>query len=253
MTAQENITQDQSSPITIAAEATKVANGMLAVANAYEIDCPEMAECAADDMNAWAGKVKELNETRLSLTRPLDESKKRIMELFAAPIATAQSAVDQLKRNLLAWNQKEAARIAAEREAAEAERRREEEEARKQAAALEAQKQEAIATGDADLLDELEEKSMIVEKAASAVLFAPPVMQHTAAVSGASIRKKYKAEVVDLMALVKAVAAGRASIDLLEANMSVLNKRAGALGAEMKIDGVRVYEEQSIAATGRKR
>jgi hypothetical protein len=53
------------------------------------------------------------------------------------------------------------------------------------------------------------------------------------------------------MALVKAVANGEASIDLLEANTKSINQRATALKAEFKVPGIRVYTVDIVSARAR--
>lgn len=251
--AQTQAAATKTDPVLLAQEEAKTAATTLATANAYVIDSADMAECAAEDMNRWVTKAKELNETRLTLTRPLDESKSRIIALFAAPIDAYKAAAEKVKDGLLAWNKKESARIAEENRIAEEKRKADEEAASKAAAEIQGQMEAAAETGDYDALDELEQKAMIVEQSSAAVLYAPPRATTVAKVSGASVRSNWKAEVVDLLALVKAVAAGEASIDLLEANTSVLNKRAKALEMEFKVPGVRVYNDPIVAASGRKR
>ena len=61
-----------------------------------------------------------------------------------------------------------------------------------------------------------------------------------------STRKTYKANVIDKMALVKAVAEGRIPIMAVDANMTFLNNQARMLKNELKYDGVEVVEESGI-------
>ena len=61
-----------------------------------------------------------------------------------------------------------------------------------------------------------------------------------------STRKTYKANVIDKMALIKAVAEGRIPIMAVDANMTFLNNQARMLKNELKYDGVEVVEESGI-------
>lgn len=233
----------------VAAEkANTETNNMLFVAESYVIDCADMAEAAADDMNAAVQKAKELNELRLTMTRPLDESKKRIMDLFREPIAVAEKAANTLKNAIGQWHIKEQVRLAEIARKEEAERRAQEELVRAEAQKLEQAKAEAEASGDTEKAEELEQQAMEANHAADSITYYAPVAAPTKTVKGASIRKNWKAEVTDLMALVKAVAEGKASIELLSADMKAINKRAKALEAEFKVPGIRVYNESVVAA-----
>lgn len=230
----------------------KEVNGIISIAEAYQIDSADMAECAAEDMNAWAKKAKEIDAKRLELKRPLTEHIKLLDSMFNAPIEQLNNGVKTLKAKLLAWHQKEADRIAEEKRKAEAERQRQEAELRAQQAAIEEERQAAIETGDFSKAEDLEEQAMMTESAAAAVVFAPPVQVAAPKPAGASVRDNWKAEVTDKMALIKAIAEGRASPDLLEPCTKVINQRAKALKSEFVVDGIRVFNDQIIAATGRK-
>jgi len=89
-------------------------------------------------------------------------------------------------------------------------------------------------------------------EAAEAALIRP-VTPHTVNISrpnrpsGISTSKKWRAEVVDLSALVKAVAEGKAPLSYLEANTKKLNQAALAQGDEMNVPGVRVYEDMIVS------
>ena len=61
-----------------------------------------------------------------------------------------------------------------------------------------------------------------------------------------STKKTYKANVIDKMALIKAVAEGRIPIMAVDANMTFLNNQARMLKNELKYDGVEVVEESGI-------
>lgn len=222
---------------------------MLQLAQAYEIDCPELAEAAAEDLGQIKARLKALDETRLAMTRPLDEAKRRIMDLFAKPREVLESAETKLKAALVAWNQREQARLEKERREQEAALQAQAEAMRQQQQAAEQEAAKAAETGDTEAAQQFElEASAIAQTADLVASMAPSTVAAPAKLSGVSQRMDYKAEVVDLLALVKAVAAGEASIELLEANTKEIGKRAKALKLEFKVPGVRVYAVPVISA-----
>lgn len=72
-----------------------------------------------------AGGIAKLEKERLNLTRPIDESKKRIMDFFRVPTAKLEAAQAELRKRMVAFTT-EQKRIAdeARRVAEEAERQR---------------------------------------------------------------------------------------------------------------------------------
>jgi len=69
-----------------------------------------------------------------------------------------------------------------------------------------------------------------------------PTSQIVSAAAG-TIRENWTMRVTDFNALVKAVAAGEVDLEVLQANESVLRKRAKALKTTMKYPGVEVFDE----------
>lgn len=90
---------------------------------------------------------------------------------------------------------------------------------------------------------------------AEAVLVAPPIMAPVILpppqAEGVSWRMKHRAVVDDLMALIRAVAEGRITIEAVQANLPYLDDRANALKGLMNYPGVRVVEERVMVARGR--
>jgi hypothetical protein len=177
-----------------------------------------------------------------------DAALKRIAEthdpVIKAAHATHKAALDAKKRlaepiealkraaskKMTVWYQAEKARIAEER-------RVEEERARKEAEEKRLREAEVLAQAG-------------MSEAASVALDAPldvaefmPAMEGLVAASGVSYRANWKAEVVDLMALVKAVAAGQQPATVLLPNMTALNQMAKAYHNTQAIPGVRQYND----------
>lgn len=146
----------------------------------------------------------------------------------------SQDDESRIKRALVAYDDEQARIRREERIRLEAaQRQRDEDERLAQAAALERQ---AAATGEA-----------AYQEAAEQLLAQPlaltPVEPFTPAapkVQGLSYREIYSAEVVSLLTLVKAVAAGQQPLGLLQANQSALDGQARSLKTSMAIPGVQL-------------
>ena len=115
--------------------------------------------------------------------------------------------------------------------AKEFERRKAEEEALARA-------QELQDMGMNEAAEEAISQPVVIEK----VTVAEPVKA-----GGESFREIWKAEVVDLMALVKAVAEGRQPLAYLEANTVTLGKAAAMFKGTVPIPGVKITSETIIA------
>lgn len=79
----------------------------------------------------------------------------------------------------------------------------------------------------------------------AAVVTAPVVA--VTKLAGASTRMVWKGEGVDLMATVKAIAAGDAPLSLVMFNEPKVTQMAKSMGADMKYPGIRVWEEAVLA------
>lgn len=102
-------------------------------------------------------------------------------------------------------------------------------------------RREAQARADAEARERAE-----AESAATNAPMAPaPVVVPNAVPGGFGTftRKVWKAEVVDLIALVKAVADGKVPITAIEANATFLNTQARAMRTTMNYPGVRAFEQ----------
>jgi len=229
----------KANPEILSNEATNEANQFLTIAKFYNIDSSVMAEAAADDLSEIKAKMKALDETRFSITRPMDEAKQKVMELFNKPKNVLLEAETLLKNSLTVWNKKENLRLENERKAAEEAQRKATEEARK--AADEAKRladELAAANVSPEIVLEATQDAELAAQTAESIQYLAPVAQAKTHLKGISTSEKWKAEVVDLMALVKAIAAGEASIELIEPAQTEINKRATALKKEFIVPGI---------------
>jgi hypothetical protein len=192
-------------------------------------------------------KTEEQYKAAGAIFQEIKQARKRIEAILDPFVESAhktwKSAIAERKKYDLPLDQAEAGiapLIAGYREEQErarraeqaridAEARQREEDARiEEAAALEA-------AGDA------EQAAAVI----SAPILAVTAIQPKAAAPapGVSFRESYSASVIDLGALIAAVASGAVQQAALTANMSFLHAQARACKAEMKIPGVRVIRE----------
>jgi hypothetical protein len=209
------------------------AEKLLAVAREYKIDSPQIMEAAAGDLKNIKLKAKDLEERRMAMTRPLDESKKRIMDFFRAPLQYLTDAERLIKRSMLAY-QDEQDRKRREQEAKLREAQRKEQER------LQKRAEVAAAKGQ-------EEKAEVLREAAE-MMPTPVVANHDPSPQGISTRETWSAEVFDKMALILAVAEGQVPDAVLAVDMKVLNAQARALKSAMKYPGVKAVASKTIAA-----
>ena len=246
------------------ATASQLAQASYDVALAVQIDSPEMLAIAGDELRIFTVRRKKIEELRLSLTRPLDESKKRIMDLFRAPTERLEQAEQLLRKGVLTYQQAErekaeqlrreaeaklaAERAQAEQAAREAERAEREAQAAARNAATEAERN-AAAQAAAEAANAREEAQLQIELAEVAPM---PVIAEPPKPEGISTRQTYKAEVTDLRALVLGAAerAQRGDDSLLAFLMPDTKALAGAARAmrnKLNVPGVRVYPEESLS------
>jgi hypothetical protein len=118
------------------------------------------------------------------------------------------------------------------------------------------------AEADARAAEEVLEEAIAAEQAgdkesAAAILEAPvlaPIVQirpTAPRVSGVSFSDNWSAVVTDEMALIRAVAEGRAPMACLTPNTVFLNGQARALKAEFRIPGVRAQSTRGVSASAR--
>lgn len=240
------------------------ANSTLSVAKSITIDSPAMYAAAARELQELKGRAKALDERRKEITRPLDEAKKAILDLFRAPLAVLEEAEGVLKRSIITWDAEqerlrkiEEARLREEarkeRERLEAEARKAEEAARKKAEELQRKAAAEAAAGNAAKAAALADKAAAVvdnagEKAAAlqqqaAVVQAPTVVREQQKVAGISMRTRWLARVVN---------ADLVPREYLVPNEQALNKIAEATKGSIKIPGVEIYGKSEVAASSRR-
>ncbi len=177
---------------------------------------------------------KKIEATFKPIKQKMDAAKKEVLDQEKTADAPLKEAEDYIKPLIRAYDdEQERIRREEERRLQEEARKREEEE--RLAAALAAEEE-----GDKEAAQAIIEEEVYV----------PPVVipKATPQVQGVSFRENWKHQVIDLMALVKAVAAGQVPINALNANDVFLGQQARSLKGAMKYPGVKVYSEKVVAA-----
>lgn len=181
---------------------------------------------ANDKLKLVKSRAKELNDLRLSLTRPLDESKERIMNLFRPAVDKFKTAEKMIKDAMLEYDRemekKRAEEEEALRKAAEEERERLEKEAKKIAK-----------NGDLDAALALRQQAGEIED--------PTVEKDTPKVSGLAKRKIWKYRITNMDKLPR---------EYMIPNHEMLSEFARETKGEADIPGVEVYYEE-ILQSGR--
>jgi hypothetical protein len=209
------------------------ASAMLASAEAFKVVTAADYEQAAASLKTVKTRQKELKALRETITKPMLAALEAARALFRRPEDTLKRAEDLLKAAMSDYDEEqERQRREAQRkldEAAERERRK-----------LAQQAGRAAAKGDTEKAVELNERA--------AMTVAAIAQPQAPAVAGISRRENWRAEVIDLRALIQGVADGRVPLAAVEANRSFLNGQARALRAELRYPGVRAIPERTIAS-----
>jgi hypothetical protein len=198
--------------------------------------------------------------------------RKRIKEFFAPILRSAKEALDTARAQetsldqpaadmelLLKRKMEEYDR--AERERAEAERRRVAEEQRRAQAEADriAREETERRETEAALARSLDAEAQgvavedvqavpVVPVIAAPVFVPPAIVTAPPKADGVSMRELWGAEVIDFLALVRAVADGKADQGLLLPNTTELNRIARSLKGSMSIPGVKAVSTRVVAA-----
>jgi len=188
-------------------------------------------EIAGDVLKEVKSRSKELDEERKKITKPIDDAKTAVMNLFKPPIELLKKAEDKIKSLMLGYTT-EQERVAREKQIelqkiADAQ-------AEKEKKALEAKIARAEASGKTDKAEELKnQKENIVP------IDVPVIAPQVEKVSGISYRDKWTAEVVDFKAL---------SDEWKLPNQQALDRTAQATKGSITIPGVKFKCEKIVAS-----
>jgi len=203
----------------------------------YVVVSQETFSDAGEVLKAIKAKSKSLDELRKSLTKPLDESKKRIMEFFNKPLDVLVQAEKHIKSAMISWqDEQEKIRLAEERRLADIQRKQAEEIQKKIDAEL--AKAENLKTDKAKeaaqaRAEELQAKVDIVNA------YVPVVESKIEAVSGISTRKVWKFKIVDANLIPR---------EYMIPDEKYIGKMVEASKGTKPIAGIEIYSESVLVA-----
>ena len=223
--------QELKRPEVVAVTAT--VNQLVTLTTNYAITTAEQYAAGADLLKQVKAAQEKLDETSSPIVTPMKTALKALTDFFKAPAEKLTTAETVIKGAMKAYDkQQEDLRLKEQQRANEA--------ARKEREKLQERATKAAASGKTEKAEYLQQAAMTV--------VAPVINRAPQKVAGISFRENWYAECTDLMALVKAIAAGQAPLSLVMANDKVLGSQARSLKKDFVAPGVRVWSDKNIAA-----
>ena len=202
-------------------------------ARALPVTTLEEANAASERLKLYGKAQKALEERRKGITKPMDEAKKGVMDMFRAPLEALEGARNEVKRKIAMWHSQEEQRAAEER-------RKAEEKARKEAERAQAKVEKYAEEGREDKVEEWSQKG---EQAEAAV----PPQNEKAKVAGVALRTVYEVEVHDVIEACRGVADGKIPPAAIKFNQGELNKFARAWKGNCDMPGCKVTSRKVAA------
>lgn len=251
-----------STEVVARAELDDQGGALVREAHAIEVVDPASFARAGEMLQTIKAYLRRVADVFGPIVEAAHRAHKTAVEQRKGLEAHALQAEGVLKRRLAVYEQEQERLRRAAEEAARRERERLEaeerarvaaEEARLRREAEEAQLAAAVAAeqaGDTETAERLVAAPVVAPPVAPRQVFVPPaaaMVPPRPQADGVSFRDQYRAEVVSLLELVRAVAAGRAPLTLVQANQVALNGMARSLRGAMDVPGVRVVTERIAA------
>jgi hypothetical protein len=212
------------------------------------IDSNAMFDLAGIQLREIVTRKKKLEEIRMSITRPMDEAKQKIMDFFKLPIGQFERAETALKRGMATYSAEQAARIREAQDAARAQR--EAEVAALQQQAEETERRAVAAAEDPQVAERLAHQAEQA-RAAAAEANAQPLAVRTeiaATSAGVSVKENWTFELLDINALIEHAAKNTAHRYLLALDEKAARALAKSAKDSVTIPGLRFYNKGSVAA-----
>ena len=237
MTTEDSVRTTQAETIALAetAAAREEAEivALVSSADALTIETSEQLGASGTLLTTIKTRQKALTALRLSITRPMDEAKRRVMAVFKPTVDRLAAAESTIKSAVLTYTQEQERQRREAQAKLDADAEREREQLRKQA---EAHRE----TGREGRAETLEQRVETVQA---------PVVAKAEAPSGAiHVRTTWHAEVVDFTLLAKACAEGQQPLELIQPDMPALNAMARTLKDRLVIPGVKAVPEEGVTA-----
>lgn len=191
----------------------------------------EQYETAGTVLKEVKSRYNELDKQRKSITKPLDDAKKAVMDLFKQPLSLLETAEKKIKGLMVGYADEQ------ERKAKEEQLRLQrlaDAEAEKERKKLEAKIARAEASGKLEKAEELEAQKDAIE-----AIDVPVIVPQAETQKGISYREKWSAVVVDEKLVPR---------EYLIVNQSALDKVAAATKGSLSIPGVKFEMKKIVAA-----
>lgn len=206
-------------------ELTEETNTIVSHALAFKISTNVSYQLAGEELQRIKGAYKRLEDMRLTITKPMDDAKKAVMEFFNGPKEKLTEAETQIKAAMKAY----AVELA-----------RKEEEERKIAEQAAADERDRIALAAAKAAEEgRRDEAEAIAATVSTVVAVPVVSRQTPKVSGITTTKVWKFEITDA--------------SLVPREYCIVDEKkvrgvVTALKEAAVIPGVRIYQEEQISS-----
>lgn len=188
-------------------------------------------ELAANMVGDITARIAEREDMRKRVKAPILEAGRKIDAMFKVPINQGEKVKAIIKNKMTIYQQT----VAAERREAEDKANKKAQEVKRK---TEADALALMEKGEEDAAQELLDNMDMAPNPTSVI----PSLK----VKGVSSRANWKAEVTDLLKLVKAVSKGQAPINLLTINISAANRYAKVVRDTLEVEGIRFYNDETL-------
>ena len=213
-----------------AMELAKSAEIFAGTFSGFKIEFADAMIVAGEKLRDIKTKIALIEDTRKSITKPIDDAKSRVMDFFRRPVLLLQEAENNIKKAMLVFQQQEELkRQEAERLARELARKEEE----RQRKLFEKKAEVAAAKGNEEKAAELQ------QKAAEVYVPVPVLAKEPVKIEGISTKNVWTYEITNA--------------DIIPRPYLMPDeKRIGAMvkasNGTLAIPGIRIYQEQIIVA-----
>jgi hypothetical protein len=213
------------------------ADAALESARAIEIDGPQMYEVAGQELVAINSQIKTLDEKRKEITRPLDQAKQAVMDLFKPAIDRRTEACGIIRAAMAKWYAAEEQRKREAQARLDAEARAERERKAKEAADLAAAgKPEEAAAAQVE----------------SEIVCAPTVVTTVPKVAGVAMKETWECEIVDKVARLAYLVEHPDEIDaFIEFKLAPHHSLARTYHDKLALPGLKAVKHLSPSASRR--
>ncbi len=229
--------------IAVTPEVEEATQGAIEMAGAYkrlEVTTQEAYTATGVELKHIKSRAKELDALRRSMTKPLDDSKARIMGLFRPALDALKTAETDVKKAMLTYeDEQEAKRKAEEDRLREVQRKETERLGRLGREAAERARVAAEAGDAAKAAKDAAKAEAFAERAETATAAPVTVAPLHSNIEGVSRTKRWTFEIENASLIPR---------PYLMPNEKMLGEIARSTKGTLSIPGVRIYSEDSLAS-----